>query len=46
MSRRQQMIDRLMLQLDVQSRSIRMTRAETSKAEEVRKKVMKKIEIN
>ena len=39
-SKRQQTLDRLYLQLDIQSRSIRMTRAQREEA----KKIMKKID--
>jgi len=38
-SKRQQAIDRLYLQLDIQSRCIRMTRAQREDAKEIMKKI-------
>ena len=42
MSKRQSRIDTLMLHLDIQSRSIRMTRAERQRAAEIMKIINKK----
>jgi len=38
-SKRQQTLDRLYLQLDIQSRAIRMTREQREKAKEIMKKI-------
>ena len=40
-SKRQQAIDRLYLQLDIQSRAIRMTRAQREKAKEIMQIILK-----
>jgi len=42
MGKRQATIDTLMLQLDIQSRSIRMTKADREKAKELMKAVFNK----
>jgi len=38
-NKRQQTLDRLYLQLDIQSRAIRMTRSQQEKAKEIMKKI-------
>ena len=43
MSKRQATIDTLMLQLDIQSRAIRMTRADREKAKQMMREINKKL---